>query len=232
MARVATKTELEKHTIVCHQQSVIMPSQHVLLQCILELSKKCDRLETKLQNLHLAEYRAKRRTVEEYLKMLPIPNAAFHDWIRQIELTRTDLEFIFEHTMKDGITNVLETRLEKTTGTPPIQCFYERPNTIYVYDETAQEPATATTATPSIVGTWRSLKAEEFRKIVLQWMQRLMKLYLEWKEQNAMMIERNEQMGQMALVYMQKINGGNLESHLRLIKKTLYDNIKQKLSKL
>lgn len=204
-----TKTDRNKHLIIIHQVSDDKSStKNVLLDCVLQLSKQCEEMKKKIEELEKVSYRFKKKSVEDYLKSQTNLSIEYALWAENLIITPHDLDYLFEKDLKDCIKHLLNNSIQNTQPSPIIS-FKQKQHTIYIYEN----------------NSWRIQKPEEFRSLILTISQRVLRKYIEWRKNNQLEIERDENMRNLDMLYMQKATGGSssFDSRVHDIRKSFIE---------
>ena len=228
-----TKDALTRHTALCkfihtsakercinEDSQEPLPSQHVLLQYIMDLTEKCDRLEQKLDKIQKTCYQQKRKNFGDFIETLSYTGISFAEWLKSLIVTDEDLEILFKNDLRECIKSILLSSTIKSQI--PFKAFAQRQHGLYVYTNSEDIPD---------LYKWRLMSIDEFKRIVLIISQRVMRKFTEWQIKNKDDIEINEQLRELQNLYMHKANGGNrtLESNTIDIKKYFISNIQVSL---
>ena len=211
--RLKTKRERDKHMILQHgsinENSIEKPT---LLRCIVDLSKRVDELEKKLADVQPGNIvKSSPKTIQEFLEEYTgIYN--YSTWIRELEIEDDDLDYLFQNNREACIVRILN----KNKSDIPLLCLIENPNVIYKYEDDC----------------WQVFENEEYKSFILILTQRILKKYIQWKNQHHAVIVQNEDVSELNIVYMNKVNGGSkkFESCVREIKRTFIDNHKRSIN--
>lgn len=214
-AKYLTKSLLQQHQPICvyiHSsstddggKSVQIPSQEILFQYIVHLTKKYEKLEEKVKNIEkIANYR-KKMHINEYLKNIKKPKMTYTEWVNQIEVSEYDLNQLFENDLKTCIKSVLEDMLDSDG---PLVAFREKKNEIYIYDHEK----------------WYAITKEEFNRLISIVSHRVLKKYVSWADKNKELLDGNQE---LSMTYMCKANGlnVNMEKITAEIKKWIFTHI-------
>lgn len=191
-----------------HQGSMIeMPSQEIMFQYIVHLTKKYEQLEQKIANIEKTSTHSRKTHISDYLKILKQPLISYSEWMNQIEVSYNDLEKLFEYDLKMCIKSVLDDVVDSDM---PLFAFQEKQNSIYIYDT-----------------KWRLMTNDEISRLISVISHRILKKYMSWASENREHMEENPKNQELAMVYMSKANGLNcsLENLTTEIKKWLFTKI-------
>jgi hypothetical protein len=211
------KTLLDQHQPFCifihtsakehENKSVPLPSQEIIFQYIVHLTKKVENLEEKLSKIEKSSTISRKTHINDYLKICKDPLYTYNEWLNQIEVTNEDLEKLFEYDLKICIQSVLNDVLDSDM---PLKAFQEKQNAIYIFDT-----------------KWRAMTTEEFSKLISILSHRILKKYMCWANENREHLESNQKNQELAMSYMSKANGLNCNLHQTScdIKKWLFAKI-------
>ena len=212
-----TKSLLQQHQPICiyihslstqHEKSVQIPSQEIMFQYIVHLTKKYEKLEEKVKNMEkMANYK-KKMHINEYLKNTKKPIITYTEWVNQLEVSEYDLNQLFENDLKTCIKSVLEDMLDSDM---PLVAFREKKNEIYIYDDEK----------------WHAITKEEFNRLISIVSHRVLKKYVSWADKNKEIFDENPKNQELSMIYMCKANGlnVNIEKMTAEIKKWLFTHI-------
>jgi hypothetical protein len=211
------KTLLDQHQPFCvfihtsakehENNSVVLPSQEIMFQYIVHLTKKVEHLEEKLSRIEKSSTISKKTHINDYLKTIKAPLYTYSEWLSQIEVTDEDLEKLFEYDIKICIKSVLSDVIDSDM---PFMAFQEKQNAIYIFDT-----------------KWRPMTTEEFSRLVSVLSHRILKKYMSWANEHREELESNPKSQELAMSYMSKANGLNcsLEQTSSDIKKWIFTKI-------
>jgi len=210
------KAILDQHQPFCifihtsakdHESSPQLPSQELLFQYIVHLTKKYEQLEQKIAKIEKTTVYSKKIQIQDYLKSLKEPLLSYSQWLNQIEVCDEDLEKLFEYDLKNCLKSILEAVLDVDM---PLFALQEKPNAIYIFD-----------------AKWRMMTSEEFSKLISILSHRILKKYMAWANENRAKLEENPKNQELAMSYMSKANGlnCNLEQTATEIKKWVFTKI-------
>jgi len=188
-------------------KSVALPSQEIMFQYIVHLTKKMEHLEEKLSRIEKSSTMSKKTHISDYLKTCKDPLYTYNEWLRQIEVSDEDLEKLFEYDIKSCIKSVLEDVIDSDM---PFMAFQEKQNAIYIFDT-----------------KWRAMTTEESSRLVSILSHRILKKYMSWANEHREELDSNPKSQELAMSYMRKANGLNcsLEQTSTEIKKWLFAKI-------
>lgn len=200
-----TKEAFENHIYLCKyihtdkaENEIIhstTPSIPILINYIVELTKKYERLEAKVDQIQSSSHRKNNRVISDYLKT-QTPTVPFQIWLEKCQIDVSYLEILFE---KDSLETIdlficQKMNLNMSLQTVPFRAFKNKKNLLYVYDRPTVD---------SQVFEWRIATHEDLQKIINMMGNRFLRLYLEWqKEQSA----EDEQSEDKNANYMRKVN--------------------------
>ena len=198
-----------------------MISTQELMNTIRNLAIRVTKLEKdniSLKNTLLI--RQKKQIIEVLNTPSFIPIMSFDEWCSTIPVNQTNLLTIFEYDLTEGIKNsILSVILNAELNKLPIQSFIQKPKTIYIYNKTPSETKSE----------WMILKNELLEKMISTISRKFLKEFLKWQQTNKECIETNDNLKEVELLYMIKINGNKVSNEKRCaeIKKWLYSKITQ-----
>ena len=213
LMQLKTKRERDKHMILRHgsinETSIEKPT---LLQCIVDLSKRVEYLENKICELQSGGNVVFQNpmTVDEFLESYN-EKPDYKLWIQELEIEDDDLQYLFDNNREACIIRLLE----KQKASIPLLCLIESPNIIYKYENSE----------------WQLFENEEFKSFILILCQRILKKYINWKKGHHDIIVQNEDISELNIIYMNKVNGGSkkFDTCVKEIKKAFLDGHKRSI---
>ena len=195
-------------------------SSQELMNTIRNLAIRVAKLEKDNVSLKNAlNLRQKKQIIEILNTPKFIPNTSFGEWSSTIETNQPDLLTIFEYDLTAGIKkSILNVILNAELHKLPIQSFSQKPNTLYIYNnKTTNETKLE----------WMIMKNEILEKIISNISRNFLKEFLKWQAINKDAIEMNDNLKELELQYMMKINGSKVSNEKRCteIKKWLYSKL-------
>lgn len=119
-----------------------IPTQIELYELVLQLSKKCETLQTEVTSLKTKFSTRLKRDIADYLQYDQRPTYTFLEWVTSFLVTNEILELVFETNLMDGIKKCIEDRIkEEGIYCIPIRVFKEKPDHIFIY---TNEPVVVT----------------------------------------------------------------------------------------
>lgn len=202
----------------------VLPSQHVLLQYILDLSTKYERLEEKVNQLQKTTFQLRKKNIDEYIKTISPASTLFSDWINKCIIDEKILNILFEKDIKECLRAIITQAIEEDTNTP-FKSFIQRPQTIFIYDKDKEDPA---------ILCWRTMTSEEISHLTRVLCHRINKKYMDWIRDNQESIETNKKMQDLSMIYLQKANGYSttMDQRISEVKKAIISNIQVSLKNL
>ena len=111
-----------------------VPTQLELYELVLQLSKKCETLQTEVTNLKTKFSTRLKRDIADYLQYDQRPTYTFLEWVTSFVVTDEILDLVFETNLMDGIKKCIEDRIkEEGIYCIPIRVFKEKPDHIFIY---------------------------------------------------------------------------------------------------
>ena len=148
--------------------------------------------------------------------MIPTDIISYSNWMNELLVTDENLNVLFSSNLIECIKSVLEssfllTHIEKT----PLRAFSQKQHTIYIFEQ----------------DKWSPISTTEMTHLVSVLSHRILKKYLEWKKINQETIDSNENLQEMNIQYMQKVNGSGKSTEQRAceIKKWIFTKIQKSL---
>lgn len=187
------KTNLDRHIIICEllhnsktkttvEDEEEIPSQRKMYQMILEIGKKLNGLDEKVDELNKWVVKKKKKiNVVEWLNNNIKPEINFENLIEKILIEKDDVQYLFQNTFYDTINNIFSRNIYNITESEyPIFAFVQKSNIFYIYEN--EEDG------------WMELNREKLVKFLNRVHTKLYRLYLEWKKENKSKIEDDEKL--------------------------------------
>lgn len=213
----STKSLLDQHQTFCifihtsskeqSQSNIQIPSQEIMFQYIIHLTKKYEQLEQKISKIEKSTTNIRKKHINDYIASLKEPTLSYSQWLNKIEITQGHLDKLFSGDLKMCIKNVLEDVLHDGV---PLLAFQQKQNIIYIFDT-----------------KWRIITNEEFSKLISIISHRILKKYMSWANDHKEQLESNSKMQELSMIYMSKANGlnCNIDTCSSDIKKWLFTKI-------
>jgi uncharacterized protein YneF (UPF0154 family) len=222
------KSEYESHFALCKISSISAkerirqvanyqrePTNQEIFQLIITLCEENAKLKKRLDTIETTTNIFKKKSVEEYLSLLPIIDIlSFQDWLSTIIVTDDDFQLLIEKSLTECLKQLLLRAVTQTTSKIlPIKAFTKRQNYLYRFED----------------NKWNPMNNTEIVSILSILSQRIIRKYIEWKNKNQQAIESNPQIQELDMQYMAKAigTGKSLESRVNEIKKAIYSEIKE-----
>ena len=210
--KLQSKKMIKEHRMICsikhsfykdckEENQISSPSQFELINFIVRLSDKYDKLEQKVDKLQKTIFQLRKKNVDEYLKTIPQAAFLFSDWISKFIITEKGVQILFEKDFKECLRTTIINVLEQDTNIP-IKSFLQRPQTIYIYDKSLQDPHQI---------AWRAMSEGELEHFTRVLCHRISKKYSEWTLDHAYEIECSQKMQELSMIYLNKSNGSSMK---------------------
>ena len=191
-----------------------IPSTQDLYKLIQFLALKCDKLEKDVQKMKkLSNTKCKNDLL--HLLHLNTPSASFKEWLTSLQITKLELEEVFQFNLTQGIKYLLECQLKKEMLNFPLCAFKQKPNTLFVYvgndppttPSTTTPPTSTTTIKPTkkketqlfknIVSSnhqkkWMIMPNEQFEMMINKIIHKFIIEFSSWQEKNEHTFKENE----------------------------------------
>lgn len=187
------KNNLERHVIICEllntsntkttvEDEDEVPSQRKMYQMILEIGKKINGLDEKVDELNKWVVKKKKKiNVAEWLNNHIKPAIHFDILIEKIIMDKEDIQYLFQNTFADTLNHIFSRNIYKLSESEyPIFAFVQKPNTFYIYEN--EEAG------------WIELNREKLVKFLNRVHTKLYRIYLEWKKENRVQVEEDEKL--------------------------------------
>jgi hypothetical protein len=187
------KINLDRHVILCEllntskssatvDEEDEVPSQRKMYQMILEIGKKLNGLDEKVDELNKWVVKKKKKiNVIEWLNNHITPEIKFDNLIEKIILNKNDIQYLFQNTFADTINHIFSRNIYNVSESEyPIFAFVQKQNVFYIYEN--EETG------------WMELNREILVKFLNRVHTKLYRLYVEWKKENRSQIEDDEKL--------------------------------------
>lgn len=188
------KTNLDKHIILCEllsktKKGLVLEqedeqydvlSQRKIYNILLELGLKFNRLEEKVEELNKWVVKKKKKiNVIEWLNANITPDIKFDSLIEKIIITQDDVKCLFENSFADTLNQIFSRNIYNLSENEyPIFAFIQKSNTFYIYEDDQSK--------------WNELSREKLIKFLNRVHMKLLRLYIEYKKENAEKIRDDE----------------------------------------
>jgi uncharacterized protein YneF (UPF0154 family) len=190
-----------------------------IFKIVLALREENQSLRKRIEKLESVNNIIKKRTIEEYLLSLPKQDyISFQEWLSSIKVTDLHLNIIIEKDLTECLRQILIDSIDSLDNKIPLKIFAQRNKQFYKFENSL----------------WVHFSCDDLKTFITILEQRIMRKYIEWKIKNKEEIDENPQMQELNLQYMFKTNGGGkpIESRISVIRKALFDKIKENMSHL
>ena len=200
-----TKLVLDKHLVLCevthksktqinNDDEFVLPSQKQLYQIILELSLKCNRLESKVADLSkYINRKIEKVNIIDYLNSNIVlkPSILFDNISETINIEQTDIEYLFHNSFKDTFNTIISKTIynnsKEKQETIPIAAFTEKAGTIYIYTTQSKDSDKNTSHSSWIIAPKE--KIIRFLNIIQL---KMSKALSEWRKQNIQLLNESD----------------------------------------
>jgi hypothetical protein len=173
------------------------PTVRGLYEIILELTKKMNKMEQRLQEMAKSvDVKKKKINILEWLNAnLHGGGDTFETFMLQLQVTRRDLDYLFRSDYTSTILHILQENLPIADGTKEnvLKSFNQKSNVLYAYSQ----------------GEWMIVTEQMFQTLVYVVDKKLLGEFIKWQTENAVNMEDDD----FALKYainVKKIMGGSL----------------------
>lgn len=217
---------LQKNTIMINSSppdTSELPSQKELYNIVLQLSKKCESLQSDVNNLKAQYSRRLKRDITEYLEYDQRPKYTFLEWVSSFVITDEILLTIFEIDLFEGIKKCINDRIQSEgTFSIPIRVFKDKPDYIFVYtDEPIEttEPNEKNKCSPVKIRlgaehkdlmkspTWRMVSKTDFMRIKEYISEHILKKFYIWEKENEPKMKHSSEKMDILTNYTLKVIG-------------------------
>jgi len=187
------KTNLERHIVLCEllsktkkglvleeEENDDVISQKKMYNILLELGIRFNKLEEKVDELNKWVIKKKKKiNVIDWLNANIIPITKFDILIEKIIITQDDVKYLLENSFADTLNQIFSRNIYTLSENEyPIFAFVQKSNTFYIYEDDNMK--------------WNELSKENLIKFLNRVHMKLLRVYGEYKKENASKIEDDE----------------------------------------
>jgi hypothetical protein len=201
-----TKLVLDKHLVLCevshksktqinNDDEIVLPSQKQLYQIILELSLKCNRLESKVADLSkYINRKIDKVDIIDYLNSNIVlkPSILFDNITETINIEQSDIEYLFHNSFKDTFNTIISKTIynksKENQETISIAAFTEKAGTIYIYTTQSKDNNDKNTSHSS----WIVAPKEKIIRFLNIIQLKMSKALSEWRKQNIQLLNESD----------------------------------------
>jgi len=200
-----------------------LPSQKELYNIVLQLSKKCESLQSDVNNLKAQYSRRLKRDIAEYLEYDQRPKYTFLEWVSSFVITDEILLTIFEIDLFEGIKKCINDRIQSEgVFSIPIRVFKDKPDYIFVYTDEPIETTETNEKNKCIpvkirLGaehkdllkspTWRMVSKTDFMRIKEYLSEHILKKFYIWEKENEPKMKHSSEKMDILTNYTLKVIG-------------------------
>ena len=210
-----------KHKVLCEILNTDKDCKNLgiynLSLIVIELVKSNHKLQRDIVDLkRWVQIKKQKFVVLDWLNENCPSTNNFNTFIKTINITRNDLEIIFNSNYITGITEILQNLLKKGENNSLFKSFDQKDNTIYIYKE-----------------KWEILTSEDFENIFSILTKQIMTEFKKWQDENESILY-TEKFSVIYIKNVKKIVGGtdSLEKQKNIIHRNLYKYLKQNLQNI
>jgi len=188
------KNNLEKHTILCEiiyktnnnknkkqsdqDEEEELPSQRRLYQMLIELGRKYNSLEEKVDEMSKWITKKKKKiNILEWLNMNIVPETTFDKLHELIQITEEDIEYLFQSNFLDTLNMVFSRTISNIEDNKrPIFTFQQKQGMFYIYNQEQQQEQEQT--------NWTILSREKLVQFLNRCHRKISKSLSDWKKKN------------------------------------------------
>jgi len=240
-----TKLVLDKHLVLCevthksktqinNDDDIVLPSQKQLYQIILELSLKCNRLESKVADLSkYISRKIDKVNIIDYLNnnVSLKPSILFDNITETINIEQSDIEYLFHNSFKDTFNNIISKTIynksKENQEAISIVAFTEKAGTIYIYTTQPKDNDKNTSHSGWIVAPKE--KIIRFLNIIQL---KMSKALSEWRKKNIQLLNESDAQSILYDKTFSKLIGVEFKKNETYNKfyNSIYHKIKQQLN--
>lgn len=225
MTEKKTKQAYNRHISICKFVNVSAkenikrdfsekePSLSEMFQIVIKICEENERLKKRIESLEKNNIQIRRKTIDEYLCANSTNIVPYSMWLKGIVISDNNLNLLFSTNLVECLKNVLEESIDSMTlSNLPLKSFSQKANIFYIFED----------------GKWRVQTSEEFKHLVSALSHRILRKYLDWKNENQREDQPlNEKAQEMNILYMNKVNGfgKTFESRVSEVRKWIFGKI-------
>jgi len=166
----------EKHIFTCqrkqeqdeYREQDKLPNTKQLYEMITILTEKYNSVQSELESMK-QHIRTKNKKIDviTWLNEQEKPEHSWYSCIEKMEITVSDLEYIFKNGFIEGTVEITNKYLEKERVREMFKCFEQKKNIIYVFDE-----------------VWKECKPDDFKRIYNIIYNKLLVTFDDYKTEN------------------------------------------------
>lgn len=200
-----------------------LPSAQEQFKIIQHLTLTVKRLEQDVARLKINAGTRKRKVVLDFLNnpVNPKPQVLFEQWFKNIVIEETDLYFVFNGDINNGIMNVLNRYIKNFNRNTPICSFKQKENSIYIW-------TTKYNNSEIDKPIWILLDHNIYQKWVQDLTHKFLGVFCKWKSDNEILLQSNELEKEKYILYMHKIHGldeNNEKKRRAVLHKWIYNEL-------
>lgn len=229
------KSNLDNHLVLCdllHNKSrktlceddeLIIPSSKNMYKMILELSKKINILDEKVEEVNKWVVKKKKKiNVIVWLNLNVKPEITFENLYNKINITEEDINYLFENSVINTLQNIFSKTIYSSPSeqVEPIFAFIQKSNIFYIYEN-------------EDVG-WTELKKEVLNKFLEKVYAKFVKYFINWKKNNSEKIKSDEKLENLCDKTSVKVYSLDLknDSTFSKIRSNMYSSLKTDMKAL
>jgi hypothetical protein len=206
----------KKSSLLIEDDEHPIPSQYKLFQMVIELGKKYNKLEEKMEEMQKWVVKKKKKiNMIEWLNTNIHPNILFEKLIDKVIVTDKDIEFLLNNSFYDSLNELFSKTIYNLNETEsPIFAFTEKNNLFYIYDTSEK---------------WIELSRENLTKFMNKVHMKFIKAFSEWKKTNIEEVKKNDRFATTCDKTLVKLMSVvfNVESTFNKVSSILYNHIKK-----
>jgi hypothetical protein len=185
------KTNLNNHIVICEllhknitktndDEIDEIPSQKKMYQMILEIGKKLNGLDEKVDEINKWVIKKKRKiNIIEWLNTNSIPHISFDILSNEILIIEDDIKTLFDYSYIEVLNQIFSrTIYNMSENKYPIFAFVQKPNTLYIYENEQVR--------------WSEITKEKLVQFLDKIYIKISRAFTEWKKNNKKKIENDE----------------------------------------
>jgi hypothetical protein len=191
-----------------------LPSQREMYRLIQYLAIKCDKLEKEMQKIKTKSNITCKNDILHVLN-LNAPSICFKDWLKNIQITKLELQEVFNENLTHGIKFYFENQIDKELLNFPLRAFKEKPNTLFMFvgtqectNSTKKPKKKETALFKEIVShnknSWETMTNEDFEKMINLIIHKYIVEFSLWQENNEHLFKNSDK--EKIMNYMLKIH--------------------------
>lgn len=215
LCEVLYKTKTKREKICDKEETTDIPTTKQLYNIIQELAVKYSKMETKMEEMQKwVDKKKKKINVIEWLNANIIPQMTFTEWTKSFIINEEHIQILIEQNMIATVALIFDKNLQNLQIVPyPIQCFVQKPNLFYIYEEDRK---------------WVQYTATDFIILFRKIHSKILSALIDWYNKNLVKINNSDKMSEVYNKTLIKLMSANFTiEYTSKIRINLYNYLKK-----